>query len=101
VPVAVAGHGHRVDRVDLPAAGAQARGQQPARGFDRHRDRGIGAVAVPGEQPQQGGQPGCVVADPPAGQQFAVPVDQGDVVVVLGPVDAAEHFHKLSSPCRR
>ena len=73
VPVPVAGHGHRVDRVDLPAGGAQAGGQQPARGLDRHRDRVIGAVAVLGEQFQQRGQPGRVVADAAAGQQLAVP----------------------------
>ncbi len=100
VPVPVAGHRHRVDRVDLAAGAAQAGGQQPARGLDRHRDRVLGAVAVLGQQAQQLGQPGRVVADPAAGQQRAVPVYQGDVVVVLGPVDAAEHIHKHSSPCR-
>jgi hypothetical protein len=36
---------------------------------------------------------GRVVADPAAGQQLAVPVGQGDVVVVLSSVDAAEHIH--------
>jgi len=66
MPVPVAGHGHRVDRVDLAAGGAQAGSQQPARGLDRHRDGLFGAVAVPGEQFQQRGQPGRVVADPRA-----------------------------------
>ena len=97
VPVPVAGHGHRVDGVDGPAGGAQARGQQPARGLDRHRDRVIGGIAVAGEQLEQRDQSGRVVADAPAGQQLPVPARQGDVVVVLGPVDAAEHVHKVSS----
>ena len=50
-----------------------------------------------GEQGQQGGQPGRVVADPAAGQQLPVPVDQGDVVVIFGPVDPAVHIHDLFS----
>ena len=99
VPVPVAGHRHRVDGVDLAAGGAQARGQQPAGCLDGHRDRVIGGVAVLGEQGQQPGQPGRVVADPAAGQQVPVPVRQGDVVVVLGPVDPAVHVHGfLRSP---
>jgi hypothetical protein len=93
VPVPVAGHRHRVDGVDLAAGGAQARGQQPAGGLDRDRNRVFSGIAVLGEQSQQGREPGRVVADPAAGQQLAVPVRQGDVVVVLGPVDAAEHIH--------
>jgi hypothetical protein len=68
VPVAVAGDCHRVDRVDGAPGGAQAGGQQAARGLDRDRDRVFGAVAVLGEQFQQPGQPGRVVADPQPGQ---------------------------------
>jgi hypothetical protein len=96
VPVPVAGHRHRVDGVDLAAGGAQARGEQPARRLDRHRDRVLGAVAVLGEQAGQRGQPGRVVADPPPRQQLPADVDQGDVVVVFGPVDPAEHLHEFS-----
>ncbi len=51
-----------------------------------------GAVAVLGQQPQERSQPGRVLADAAAGQQLAVPACQGDVVVVFGPVDPAEHF---------
>jgi len=82
VPVPVAGHGQRVDRVDRPAGRAQARHQQPARRLDRRRDSGRGAVAVLGEQLQQPGQPGRVAADPGLGQQPAVTVHEGDVLVV-------------------
>ena len=82
VPVPVAGHRHRVDRVDRAAGGAQARDQQPARRLDGHRDRVIRGVAVLGEQAQQLGQAGCVVADTAAGQQLPVPVNESDVVVV-------------------
>ncbi|MGV9351831.1 hypothetical protein ACWDSD_45600, partial [Streptomyces spiralis] len=43
-----------------------------------------------GEQFQKGMESGSVVADAQLGQLGAVLVDQHDVVVVLGPVDAAE-----------
>ena len=94
MPVPVAGHRHRVDRVD-PAGGAQAGHQQAARCLDRHRDGVLGAVAVLGEQVQQPGQAGRVIADPRPGQQPAVPVDEGDVVVVFGPVDPAEYVQLI------
>jgi hypothetical protein len=112
VPVPVAGHRHRVDGIDLAAGGAQARGQQAARRLDRHRDGVFGAVAVFGEQFQQPGQAGRVVADPQPGQQPAVPVHEGDVVVVFRPVDSAEYVQltppshvqfcrsRRSEPCR-
>ena len=95
VPVPVAGHRHRVDGVDRAAGGAQACDQQPAGRLDRHRDRVLRGVAVLGEQGQQLREPGRVVADPAAGQQLPVPVRQGDVVVVFGPVDPAEHVHSF------
>jgi hypothetical protein len=44
---------------------------------------------VLGEQVQQPGEPGRVVADPAAGQQLPVLVYERDVVVVFGPVDPA------------
>ena len=93
VAVPVAGHRHRVDGVDPPAGGAQAGHQQPAGRLDRYRDRGFSGVAVLGEQGQQRGEPSRVVADPAAGQQLAVLVHDGDVVVVFGPVDPAVNVH--------
>ncbi len=59
VPVPVASHRHRVDRVDLAVGGAQARHEQAARGFDRHRDRFVDTVADSGQQLDQlgGGEP--------------------------------------------
>jgi len=56
---------------------------------------------VLGKQTKQLREPGRVVADAAAGQQLPVPAGQGDVVVVFGPVDPAEHVHTLSFPCRR
>jgi hypothetical protein len=91
VPVAVACHGHRVDREHRPSGGAQAGGQQPPRGLDRYRDRVLGAVAVLGQQGQQARQSGRVIVDASPRQQAALPIDQGDVVVILGPVDATLH----------
>jgi len=52
---------------------------------------------VVGEQVQQPGQPGRVIADPQPGQQLAVTAGEGDVVVVFGPVDAAEYVQPDSS----
>jgi hypothetical protein len=43
---------------------------------------------------QQCGEPGRIVVDPTLGHQGAVLVDQRDVVMVLGPVDSAEHRHQ-------
>ncbi len=40
-------------------------------------------------------QPDVVVADPAVPQQLAVPVDQRDVVMVIGPVDAAERLREF------
>jgi hypothetical protein len=52
---------------------------------------------VGGEQVQQLREPGRVVADPAAAQQLPVAIHQGDVMVVFGPVDPAEHVHRLLS----
>ena len=95
MPVPVAGHRHRVDRVDGAAGGAQARDQQPAGGLDRHRDRVAGGVAVLAAASST--ESPAVIADAAPGQQLATQVGQGDVVVIFGPVDTAEHIHKLSS----
>jgi hypothetical protein len=98
VPVPVAGHRHRVDRVDSAASGAQAGDQQAARRLDRHRHGALGAVAMLGEQFQQPGQASRIVADPQPGQQPAVSVHEGGVMVVLRPVDPAECL-QLIPPC--
>jgi hypothetical protein len=98
VPVSVAGDGHRVDRVDLPAGGAQARDEQAAAGFDRDRDRRLGAVTGVGEQLQQQRESVRVVADTSLGDQLAVGVDERHVVMVFGPIDTAEHCQALDPP---
>ena len=82
VPVPVAGYRQRVDRVHRPPGRAQAGGQQPARGLDGHRDRVAGGIAAAGQQVQQGGKAGRVVADPAAGQQRAARTDDRDVVMI-------------------
>ncbi|BAU81087.1 CRISPR-associated helicase cas3 [Streptomyces laurentii] len=47
-------------------------------------------------------QAGCVIADPGPSEELAVAVDEGDVVVVAGPVDPAERLHAcLSRPSVR
>jgi hypothetical protein len=98
--VAVACGGERVDGVDLPAGGSQACDQQAARGLDGHRYGVFRGVAVAGEQFQKGVESGTVVADAHLGQLSAVLVHQGDVMVVLGPVDSAEDLAQPRSPVR-
>jgi hypothetical protein len=98
VPISVAGHRQWVDRVHVPPRRAQTRNEQAAAGLDGDRDRLLVAVAGIGEQLQQRGEPGRVVADSAFGDQRAVGVDQGDVVMVFGPVDATEHSQDLDPP---
>lgn len=89
VPVAVAGGGERIDRIDFPGAGAQGRDEQALAGFDRHRDGVLGCVPMVGEQFHQVPVAGGVVGDPAFGQQLAGAVDNSDVMVAFGPVDPA------------
>jgi hypothetical protein len=93
LPFAVAGGGHRVDGVDGATGRPEAGNEQAAGGLDRHRYPLAGVVAVLGQQVEQLLQAGRVVADPGPAQELAVAVDHGDVVVVAGPVDPAEHRH--------
>jgi hypothetical protein len=95
IPVSV--HCFRVDREHLPPGRAQAGDQQAATGLDRHRYRVVRAVSGIGKQlQQQQREPGGVVADAPLGQQHSFRIDQGHVVMVLGPVAAAEHSQVAS-----
>ncbi|GGY90214.1 hypothetical protein GCM10010343_14620 [Streptomyces avidinii] len=71
VAVAIAGGRHRVEREDLPGAGAECGDQQAAAGLDRHRNRHLGAVAVISQQVQQDLIALQVVADAALGQQLA------------------------------
>jgi hypothetical protein len=89
VPVTVARRGERIDRVNLPGARAQGGDEQALAGFDRHRDRVLGRVPVVGEQFHQVPVACGVVGDPAFGPQHAGAVDDGNVMVALGPVDPA------------
>ena len=91
VAVAVSGGGERVNREDSAAAGAQGRDQEAVAGLDGHRYRIVWAVAVLGQESQELVVTGRVVGDTSFGEQGAGFVDEGDVVVTLRPVDAAEH----------
>jgi hypothetical protein len=98
VPISISGHRQRVDREHFASGRAQACNQQAAAGLDGDRDRLLAAVAGGGEHLQQRGEPGGVVADAAFGHQLALGVDQGDVVMVFGPVDATEHSQDLVPP---
>jgi hypothetical protein len=56
-----------------------------------------GVVVVLGEQRQERLPTGDVVRHAPARYQRAVGVDQGDVVVLLAPVDPACHLQRVYS----
>jgi hypothetical protein len=79
----------RVDRIDHPAGFAQCGNPQAAVGFDADRDRIGGGVAGLGQQCQQRGDSGGVVADPATGHHLAVVVNYGDVVMGCGPIESA------------
>jgi hypothetical protein len=87
-----------VDRVHGAAGRAQAGDQQAAGGLDGHRDRGLGSVAVLGQELEQLSEPVGGVIDPCLGRQRSGVVDYDGVVVVAGPVDAAEQFHGRARP---
>lgn len=89
----VAGDGHRVDRIDRPSGLPKRGNEQSARGFDRHWDRVIVVVAGISQHGHQLGEAVSGLGDAALGHQLAVGVDQGDVVIPVGPVDAAEHLH--------
>ena len=100
VPLAIAGHRHRVDRVHRAPGRAQARDQQPARGLDRDRDRVLRGVTRLGQQLEQSPVAFGVVADAPLGHQLPGFVHQCYVVVGLRPVDAARD-RQPNLPVRR
>jgi len=81
----------------MASSGAQTGHQQAAAGLNRHRNGIIRAIAGVGQQRNQGGETGRIVADPPLGDQCSLVVDQGDVVVGLGPIDPTKHPHDRSS----
>jgi hypothetical protein len=96
-PFPIAGHGHRVDRKHRAPTGTQGGDQQPARSFDRDRDRVLGAVAGVGEHPGQSGEPGRVVADALFGHQTPITADDCDVVMPFSPVDSAVAIQSSTS----
>lgn len=89
----VSGGGQRVDGVDGATGRPEAGDEQAAGGLDRHRYLLAEVVAVVSQEVEQLLQAGRVVADPGPAEELAVAVDHGDVVVVAGPVDPAEHLH--------
>jgi hypothetical protein len=88
MPLEVTGQRLGVDGVDREAGGREGCDEQVLVGLDR--DRGLlGVAAVLGDQLEQRREPRKVGGHPPADDDLAVLIDQSDVVVGLGPVDAA------------
>ena len=111
VSIPITGRCHRVDGVDTATCRPQAGDQKTTRGLDSHRDGFLRVVALFGEDPQQLVEPLRGVIDASPGQQRARFIHDGYVVMVAGPVDAAECFHSphafsldlgsgWSQPCR-
>jgi len=97
----VAGHRHRVDRVDGSTAGPQHRHLRPARSFDRDRDRIVRVIAGLCQHGGQIGESRDRFGDAPLGQQLAVGIYDRDVVMVLGPIDPTRGDRQCSSSVRR
>jgi hypothetical protein len=98
VPLAIAGHRHRVDRVHRALGSAQARDEQSARGLDRYRDRILRGVTRLDQQLEQSPVALDVVTDAPLGDQLPGSVHQRHVVVGLRPIDAARD-RQPNLPC--
>jgi hypothetical protein len=86
----IPGHRQWVDRIHRPAGCPQRRNEQSAWGLDRHWNRVFGAIAGFGEQLDQLSEPAGVVGDTLLGDQPAAFVDDGDVAMRFGPINAAE-----------
>ncbi|GAA2795272.1 hypothetical protein GCM10020219_078140 [Nonomuraea dietziae] len=92
---AITGDSHGIDRVDLPASRTKRGDKQAAGCFDRNGNRGLWAVASLGKHGEQLVEAVDGLADALFGDQGAVLVDEGDVVVFLGPVDTAGDLQAL------
>jgi hypothetical protein len=84
-----------VDGIDGAAGGTQGGDQEPARGLDRHGRGVFRRVTVLGEHLDQLVQATGGVVNTSTGLERACFVHDRYVVVIAGPVDAAEHFHLL------
>ncbi len=89
VTLAVPSYCHGIDRVDLPAGGAQAGEEQTSCGFDGDGDGVPWIVTGLGEQAEQLAVAFRVIVDVPFGDELTGLVHQGHVMVILGPVDSA------------
>jgi hypothetical protein len=90
VALPIPGHCQWVDRVHRPPCRPQRRDQQPAWSLDRHRKRRLGAITGSSEHFDEFAEPAGVVGDTLLGDQPAAVVDDGDVVMGFGPINAAE-----------
>jgi hypothetical protein len=98
IPLAVAGDGHRVDRVDLAAGGAKRGDQEAAGRLDRDWDRVSGGVARLGQHRHQLAEALDGLLDPAPGHARAILIGDRDVMMSLGPVNAARDLQGARSP---
>ena len=101
VPLSVARHLPRVDRVDEVAGSDQRLHPRPTVGLDPDDDLvGLGVlIEMVGDQGVQRGQPRHTLGQPPTGQPPAGLVEQLHVVMGLGPVVSQEQ-HRVSDLLR-
>ena len=95
VAIAIPRHGQRVDREQLITRCQQRRREQSLRCLHRDRNRGFAALGLLGQQFQQLAKADRAVVDPALEHQDSVIVDHCNVVMALGPIDAAPHPHPM------
>jgi hypothetical protein len=109
VPLPVAGHLHRVDRVHLIPGRDQRGDPRAVIGLDPdlHQRLGLSRLQigpllghVVSDQRVQSGDSFDAFGQPPTRQQPALVVDQLDIVMVLGPVISHEQHPVSFPPCR-
>lgn len=99
MPFAVAGYRHGVDREHRSSGFPQGRNQQATRGFDPNWDWRVCAVACRGQHLDRLCESFDALLDPLLGDQLSGLVDQSDVVMSFGPIDATKHlYQRPSSP---
>jgi hypothetical protein len=98
VTLAIARHGQGIDGVDPATRASRAGDDQPSWRLDRDRDLLVLRIPTLRQQVEQQAIPGGIISDPASGQHGSGLVHQGDVVVLLSPVDPTAHRH--SEPSR-
>jgi hypothetical protein len=88
MPIPIAGRGQRVDGEHLATRRHQGGNEQTLRGLDRHRHEVARILTAGRQELDQLGEAVRVVGDATLGHDGAARIDHGDVMMIVGPVDA-------------